>query len=152
MTGYLFLFVAIFYGISYCFFETLFNAIARLLKLYNVFNPGMNLTGAWGYVSLYMFFIGAIIGIGLFGLSFIPVFQNIKLLPVFMLISGIHITLHELLFGYLLNIKLKLGLWNYSNEFLNFKGQISLFRSIGWCLLGAAIWLINIGIIKLFRG
>lgn len=152
MIGYLFLFVAIFYGIAYCFFETLFNAIARILKLYDVLKPELKLTGFYGYVSLYMFFLGAIIGIGLFGLSLIPIFRTWQLLPVFMLISGIHITLHELLAGYIFNILLKLNIWNYSNEFLNFKGQISFFRSIGRICLGFIIWLINNGILILFWG
>ena len=45
------------------------------------------------------------------------------------------ITALELAFGLILNIKLGLGIWDYSNVPLNFMGQICLPFSIAWFFL-----------------
>lgn len=52
-----------------------------------------------------------------------------------MLISTILITMLEFLFGVILNIKLGLGIWNYSNLRFNILGQVSLGYSILWLFL-----------------
>ena len=56
-------------------------------------------------------------------------------------IGSILITSCELVFGYILNIHLGLGIWNYSNVPLNFLGQICLPFSLLWILIsiGAVI-------------
>lgn len=48
--------------------------------------------------------------------------------------SGI-VTFLELIFGLILNIYLKLDIWNYSNLPFNFMGQICLYFSIAWIFL-----------------
>ena len=57
------------------------------------------------------------------------------------LIGSILITSCELVFGYILNIHLGLGIWDYSNVPLNFLGQICLPFSLLWILIsiGAVI-------------
>ena len=50
-------------------------------------------------------------------------------------ISCLVITILELLFGLLVNIKLGLGMWDYSDVNLNFKGQICLQYTILWFFL-----------------
>lgn len=45
------------------------------------------------------------------------------------------VTLLELVTGYILNIKLRLNIWDYSNLMFNYKGQISLLFSMLWFLL-----------------
>ena len=51
------------------------------------------------------------------------------------LLCGTAITAVELSVGYLVNIKLKLNVWNYSTYKYNFKGQICLMYSVLWVLL-----------------
>ncbi len=53
-----------------------------------------------------------------------------------MLISGMIITALELITGYIVNICLRLKVWDYSNMTYNFKGQICLLYSLLWSLLG----------------
>lgn len=48
------------------------------------------------------------------------------------IIGAIIITCLELIFGIILNIILKLNIWDYSNVPLNFLGQICLPFSIAW--------------------
>ena len=51
------------------------------------------------------------------------------------LIGSTTITSLELVFGVVLNIILKLNIWDYSNVPLNFLGQICLPYFFAWCLL-----------------
>jgi len=140
----MFIFVMIFYGLAYYFFESVFNMVADITGWYRVFKTDEK-KKLRGWCSVYMFLLGFIFAIGLWGLYFIPYFKtgSIWVVVLYMIITGLHITINELLFGYILNIKLKLNLWDYSREFLNFRGQISLIRAIGWVLLGMPIWFIN---------
>ena len=54
-----------------------------------------------------------------------------------MFISSIIITTLEFIFGVILNIWLKLGIWDYSNIPYNLCGQICLLFSILWFLLSS---------------
>lgn len=47
------------------------------------------------------------------------------------------VLLSELIAGYLLNIKLNLGIWDYSTEPFNYMGQICLKYAILWYFLSA---------------
>ncbi|MBQ9934480.1 MAG: hypothetical protein IJO70_01410 [Lachnospiraceae bacterium] len=53
-----------------------------------------------------------------------------------MFISGMIITVLELITGFIVNVYLKLEVWDYSNINLNYKGQICLLYSLLWSLLG----------------
>lgn len=57
--------------------------------------------------------------------------------PLQQFIGSILITAVELISGFVLNIMLKLNIWDYSNMPLNFLGQICLPFSIGWFFLSA---------------
>jgi uncharacterized membrane protein len=50
-------------------------------------------------------------------------------------IGSIIITAIELVFGLILNVWLKLGIWDYSNIAFNFMGQICLLFSVIWVVL-----------------
>jgi uncharacterized membrane protein len=50
-------------------------------------------------------------------------------------ISCLIITVLELIFGLVLNVKLGLGVWDYSHFRFNYKGQICLTFSIIWFFL-----------------
>ncbi len=47
------------------------------------------------------------------------------------------VTAVELIFGSLFNLKLGLGVWDYSNIPFNFKGQICLLYSVLWGFISA---------------
>ena len=138
--------IMMFSGFFYYTFEGVFNSIftPQTIKenMQDVNNDNIRdgyILG-FGFCSYWMILLGAIIGVGMFGIYCIPIFQKYFMLPVYCLISGITITSVELGFGSLFNKITKLRIWNYSNEKLNYKGHISLFRSLAWIALGIPIW------------
>lgn len=52
-----------------------------------------------------------------------------------LIIYSIIITILELIFGLVLNIVLKLNIWDYSDLEFNFMGQISLLYTVLWAFL-----------------
>ena len=85
-----------------------------------------------GHSHITMFFVGGLCGL-LIGL----INEYTPKMPVIlqMIIGATIVTLLELVTGYILNIKLGLNIWDYSNLMFNYKGQISLIFSILWFLL-----------------
>lgn len=85
-----------------------------------------------GHSHITMFFVGGLCGL-LIGL----INEYTPKMPVIlqMIIGAIIVTLFELVTGYILNIKLGLNIWDYSNLIFNYKGQISLIFSMLWFLL-----------------
>jgi uncharacterized membrane protein len=79
-----------------------------------------------------MFFVGGLCGL-LIGL----INEYTPKMPIIlqMTIGTIIVTSLELITGYILNIKLGLNIWDYSNLMFNYKGQICLIFSILWFLL-----------------
>lgn len=75
------------------------------------------------------------------GLCFVIIGQINETLPWEMSIikqgyyGAITITALELIFGFILNLKLGLGIWDYSAVPLNFMGQICLPFTIAWFFL-----------------
>ncbi|WP_066714059.1 putative ABC transporter permease [Clostridium sp. Marseille-P299] len=59
------------------------------------------------------------------------------------IIGGALITLLELIAGIIINIILKLDVWDYTNYKLNFLGQICVPFSILWCLLAIVAIVVN---------
>lgn len=67
------------------------------------------------------------------------------------LISALIVTTLEFITGYIVNIKLGLGVWDYSQMPFNFMGQICLPYSILWYFLSlVAIWVDDYLRYKLF--
>lgn len=60
-----------------------------------------------------------------------------------MLLGTVIITVLEFIFGYILNIKLGLGIWDYSNVIFNFMGQICLPFSFLWFVLSYFIIILD---------
>ncbi len=85
-----------------------------------------------------MFFAGGIAFLLLFAL-----FAKIEM-PLFVkcLLGGTVITAVEFIAGAIVNIRLRLAVWDYSNMPMNLYGQISLPFSLGWCLLSLPISLL----------
>jgi len=109
----------------------------KTMKLFLLFMAGGLIYGGveiihrgWTHVS--MFIVGGICFVLIGSISFwrkdIPV-------TVRMLISAVMITLLELISGLILNVSWGLNVWDYSNEPLNFMGQICLHASAIWVFL-----------------
>ena len=60
-----------------------------------------------------------------------------------MLFCGIMITIVEFIFGMVVNRYMHLGVWDYSGEQYNFKGQICLLYSNMWCMLSCPMIFIH---------
>ena len=85
-----------------------------------------------GYSDISMFFIG-----GLCGLIIGLINEVTPKMPVLlqMLLGSVIVTCIEFVTGYILNIKLGLHIWDYSNLKFNILGQVSLLFSVLWFFL-----------------
>lgn len=93
-----------------------------------------------GYSHWTMIILGGLVSV-LIGLIN-EVTPKIKI-PYQMLLGTIIITTLELVFGFILNIKLGLGIWDYSNLPLNLLGQICLPFSFLWFILSYFIIILD---------
>lgn len=102
------------FGFLYCILEILFR----------------------GYTFISMYFIGGICGV-LIGL----INDKTPDMPLFYqcLLGSIIVTVIEFITGYILNIKLGLHIWDYSNLPYNYKGQICLMFSCIWFFLSIPV-------------
>lgn len=98
------------FGVSYVFLEILYR----------------------GHSAISMFFVGGLCGL-LIGL----INEVTPKMPVLlqMLLGSIIVTFIEFVTGYILNIKLGLHIWDYSNLRFNILGQVSLLFSALWFFL-----------------
>lgn len=60
-----------------------------------------------------------------------------------MVMCGLMITVVEFVFGMFVNQKLNLGVWDYSGEQYNFKGQICLLYTNLWILLSGPVIIVH---------
>lgn len=87
-----------------------------------------------GFTFVEMLFVGGLAGVLIGLLNNRPAYYNRKMWQQCFL--GTIITLIvEFTSGYILNIKLSLGIWDYSGEKYNFMGQICLKTAIAWFFL-----------------
>ena len=63
--------------------------------------------------------------------------------PARLLISGVLISAAEFLCGYVVNIRLRLGVWDYTAQPYNLYGQICLAFSCLWCLMALPVSLLG---------
>ena len=92
-----------------------------------------------GHSDISMFFVGGLCGL-LIGL----INEITPKMPILlqMLLGSVIVTFIEFVTGYILNIKLGLHIWDYSNLRFNILGQVSLLFSVLWFLLSyVVIWL-----------
>lgn len=104
-----------------------------------------------GYSYFSMFVLG---GLCFVVIGFIRQYFSLQEKNIFiqLIISSAIITILELIFGLILNIKLKLDIWDYSSLRFNFIGQISLLYTALWIFLSIPL-IISYDFIKwwLFR-
>lgn len=85
-----------------------------------------------GYSHISMFILGGLCGLIIGHLDeWMPKISIIKQC----ILGSIIITLLEFVFGYILNIKLGLNIWDYSNLKFNIMGQVSLLFTGAWIIL-----------------
>ena len=77
-----------------------------------------------------MFFAGGISFLLVHTVSF--VFKNSSILTK-AIISGMSITVVELIFGVVFNLLFDFGVWDYSSQPFNFLGQICPLFTVAWC-------------------
>lgn len=111
-------FIFIIFGISYFTLEILYR----------------------GYSHWTMIFLGGIVSvfIGLIN----EITPNMRMWKQ-MFLGTILITVFEFILGYILNIKLGLGIWDYSNVPFNIMGQICLPFSFLWFVLSYFIIMLD---------
>ena len=105
-----------------------------------------------GYSDISMFFVGGVCFV-LIGLLNEPMkLRNIKIRWQMLIGGCIIVTPLEFIAGYILNIRLSLGIWDYSNLPGNVMGQICPLFTFLWCLLSiVCIFIDDIVRHKLFK-
>lgn len=142
-------------GIIYVFMEVFFtSAVMNNMKDKYLFKPipqatyekmackpfsdptipnEINPLGLIGASSIWMFVVGGLCGLSLF-LLYRYGRKKINLFFLFVLGSLI-ITLLELISGLILNCRLKLFIWDYSNNLFNLWGQICLLHTLIYIII-----------------
>lgn len=124
--------------------------MSRVLKVLTIwFLMGMVyfvIEGIWripkgGDANVVMLPIGGLCGLLIGSINQIPKFYNMSVFKQSLIGTGIVLVI-EYTAGYILNIKMGLDIWDYSDMFFNINGQICLEFGLLWLLLmPAAIWL-----------
>lgn len=144
--------IFLFFGLLYYVFESMFNFIYEdLFNSKETWKEKLRLKTT-NSPSFWMIPVASILGVILHLIFLIPIdFHNIFILIPACILGGAIITSAELASGYLLNIKLKLNLWNYDTKItlfgkvipLNCLGQIDVIRSIAWVGITFLFWIFN---------
>ena len=88
-----------------------------------------------------MLFVGGFCGLLIGSINQIPRFYNMSVWKQALIGTGI-VLIIEYAAGYILNIKMGLDIWDYSDMVFNLDGQICLEFALLWFLLmPAAVWL-----------
>lgn len=94
-----------------------------------------------GFANIIMLFIGGLCGVLIGSINQFSKFNNMAVWKQ-AAIGTVLTLIVEYVSGYVLNIKLGLNIWNYSDMYFNIKGQICLeFALIWFLLMPIAIWL-----------
>ena len=94
-----------------------------------------------GYTYIQMGVVGGIVMI-VIGLLDEPFKKELPVI-VYAPLSAVIITLIEYISGYIFNIKLGLNMWDYSDLPFNIDGQICLYFSLTWGVLGVIASIID---------
>ncbi len=117
--------------------------MSRVLKLLCIwFLMGMVyfvIEGIWripkgGDANISMLFVGGLCGLLIGSINQIPKFYNMSVFKQSLIGTGIVLVI-EYIAGYILNIKMGLDIWDYSDMFFNINGQICLEFGLIWLLL-----------------
>ena len=123
------------------------NKVLKVLAIW--FLMGMIyfvIEGIWripkgGYANISMFAVGGLCGLLIGSINQIPKFYNMSVWRQ-SVIGTVIVLVVEYISGYILNIKMGLAIWDYSDMVFNINGQICLEFGLLWFLLmPAAVWL-----------
>jgi uncharacterized membrane protein len=123
-------------------FELVFNGIMDRKWINGALKKGKY--AGMTYTSLWMGLVGAKVGLMIDAFYHIPMFNRMPMLFL-ILSSGAIITAIELGCGYILNIKIKCKIWDYSNSYIgkvpvHFLGQIDIWHSLGWVAISPIVY------------
>jgi len=139
----------LFWGSLYLVVELIFTSFFRMgnvnINNWDTDNNGVKdgKTLRFGYASIWMFFPAALLGLTFRLLFANPFFSMWYSIPVFMMYTGVAITLIELVLGSAFLFIFKIRLWDYTGEKYCYKGHICLKHCILWILAGLPIWLLQ---------
>lgn len=129
-----FILIFLLFSLLYYLFESIFNRFT----IGNIVESKLKKNNYcfFGFASVWSCLLGGVSATIIYLFYLIPYMNKLPII-VMMVIGGLVITLVELGFGLLLNKKLKLNIWDYSNSKIgkipvNFLGQIDIYHSIGW--------------------
>lgn len=100
-------------------------------------------------------------GVFMYLIHLIPLFNNINFIYLYCFIGSIICSIVEFGYGYLLNIVLKLNIWDYSGSAikifgrtipLNIMGQVDIYHFFAWGLLSIPVYNLNTIIEWVLRG
>jgi hypothetical protein len=140
------LYAFLIYGLGYIGFELIFNCIEEFLgsrlRLKERFRQIIRLKPN-NSPSFWMMPVAGISCILIHFWLMLPFdYSNAWIILLTCIVGSCIITGMELASGLLLNVKLKMSLWNYDSKF-NLMGQICLYRSIAWACLTLLIIIID---------
>ena len=93
-----------------------------------------------GYANIVMLPVGGLCGLLVGSINQVPGFYNMSVL-LQSVIGTVIVLVVEYISGYILNIKMGLDIWDYSDMYFNINGQVCLEFAFLWLLLmPAAVW------------
>lgn len=123
------------------------NKIIKLLIIWFVLGmcyftlEGLYRIPQGGYANIAMLFVGGFCGLIVGSINQIPQFYKMTVWKQ-SIIGAIVVLIVEYISGYVLNIKMGLDIWDYSDMYFNLNGQICFEFAVIWFLLmPTAIWL-----------
>ena len=123
------------------------NKIIKLLIIWFVLGmcyftlEGLYRIPQGGYANIAMLFVGGFCGLIVGSINQIPQFYKMTVWKQ-SIIGAIVVLIVEYVSGYVLNIKMGLDIWDYSDMYFNIDGQVCLAFAVIWFLLmPTAIWL-----------
>jgi len=119
--------------------------------LYYALEGVFHLFSNGGWANVLMLPVGGFCCVAVGGINQLPAFYKLNVLFQ-SLLGALIVTAVEFVSGVILNIWLKMDIWDYSNLPLNVAGQICLLFSFIWfMLIPAAIWLEDMLRLKLWN-
>lgn len=94
-----------------------------------------------GYANIAMLFVGGLCGVLVGSINQIPKFYKMAVWKQAVIGTALTLVV-EYVSGYILNIKMGLDIWDYSDMYFNLNGQVCFEFAVIWFLLmPTAIWL-----------
>ena len=123
------------------------NKVFKVLVIWFIFGmcyftlEGIYRIPKGGYANIAMLFVGGLCGVLVGSINQIPKFYKMAVWK--QAVIGTVLTLVvEYISGYILNIKMGLDIWDYSDMYFNLNGQVCFEFAVIWFLLmPTAIWL-----------